>query len=345
MKKLLIWLLISFLFLSGVYAWESRDHLLDTYGTQWEGYVNLIDNFIDKNKDNREKLEALQSKIVTILWSYNFKNTTKDKKTKAVIEFLFEAITDELTFWWLEELEDNTYRFDYTDDSGNYGVYEVKNGMYNGSFWVYDLEDNLVSVSTYKDNVLDGYANLYYPWWTQMEEILTFKDGALEWAYVKYYEQWEIKSEENYKNNVLDGEQKYYYDDWQLSKLENLKMWVRHGKYQEWYNDWQIQVEDNSIDGKFVWKATQWYMNGQKKFESQYNENGKLHWKATSWYSNGQINIQDNWENGVLNWLRTIYSDSTGVSKTEVRYEYGIEKSRRVILPDDAMDFINNIGY
>lgn len=325
MKKLLIWLFISLLSLSGVYAGESRSYLLDTYGTQWEGYVNLIDNFIEKNKNKREKLETLQSKIVTILWSYNFKNTTKDKKTKAVIEFLLEAVNDELIFWNLENLQDGVYRQDRIDESG-YILYQVQGGKMNGSYHTYDAEDNIVSIVTYKDNIVEWLANSFYQWGENIKSIATFSNGLLHWEAKEYYEDGAIKTENNYINNILDGEQNHYLDDWTLIKKENLKMWVRHGKYQEWYNNGQLKVEDNSVDGKFVWKATQWYMNGQKKFESQYNENGNLHWPATSWYSNGEINIQDNWDNWVLNGKRTIYPTSSSRDGTVQIYDYGILK-------------------
>ncbi len=324
MKKILISIIVSLLIFSWVHAWESRDYLLETYGEQWKQYTALIDNFIEKNKDNYEKLWELQEKVWKILRTYKFKNTAKSKKTKAVIEFLYEAINEYALDKNVRSLEDWDYRVNYSDGSGQYILYSVENGKLNGSYNHYDSEWNITVISTYKDDKLDGYANVFYEWGENMKYFYTYKDHMLNWGWIEYYEDWKMKAEWNFTNNTLDWEQKYYLDDWTLIKKENLKMWIRHGVYQEWYNDWQIKVEDNSIDGKFVWKATQWYMNGQKKFESQYNENGKLHWKATSWYSNGQINIQDNWENWVLHGDRIIFNNSEATSATKQPYDYGI---------------------
>ena len=325
MKKILIWIIISFFIFSWTYAylWESRDYLLETYGDEWKKYEILIDNFVEKHKDDREKLQTLQGKIVKLLWSYTFKNTKKSQKTKAIIYFLFEAVNDELAFWSLEDLEDGVYRQDHINNEG-YLLYEVENGKLNGGYNTYDAEGNLTAIFTYKDNIPEWVANTFYEWWENIKSVANFVNGRVNGTWYSYYENGVIESENNYTDDILDGEQNHYLDDWTLIKRENLKMWVKHGKYQEWYNDWQIKIEDNSVDGKFLWKATQWYMNGQKKFESQYNENGKLHWKATSWYSNGQINIQDNWENWVLHGDKIIFNNSEATSATKQPYDYGI---------------------
>jgi len=102
MKKLAISFFITLLTFSWVYAWENRDYLIDTYWEQGKTYAYIIDNFIERNKDNYEKLWKLQEKIEKILSTYNFKNTSKDQKTKAVIEFLFEAIDDTL---WINRVQ------------------------------------------------------------------------------------------------------------------------------------------------------------------------------------------------------------------------------------------------
>ena len=113
----------------------------------------------------------------------------------------------------------------------------------------------------------------------------------------EYFENGQLKSEKNYKDNKLDGQTTEWYRNGQNKYITNFKDGKRVGKWTWWHNNGQIGQEGNFKDGKAGGKWTWWYENGQKQEESNYKD-GKLDGMSTGWKENGQMDYERIYKDG-----------------------------------------------
>ena len=117
-----------------------------------------------------------------------------------------------------------------------------------------------------------------------------YKDNMLNGKSYSWYEKGQLVSEYNYKDGVWDGKQLEWYENGQLATEFGYKDHKRHGQYLEWYDNGQLKHsgmhakygELDLEDGKWF----QWYKNGQKKSEGTVLNN-QSNGKHTEWYENG----------------------------------------------------------
>ncbi len=91
-----------------------------------------------------------------------------------------------------------------------------------------------------------------------------------------YWENGNLKSELNYKNDKLDGKSTWYYEN---------------GK-----KEMEATYKDNVLNGPLL----RWYKNGLPEVESYY-EDGKLQGKAITYNDFGYIVLEENYRNDTLN--------------------------------------------
>ena len=70
---------------------------------------------------------------------------------------------------------------------------------------------------------------------------------------------------EHYQDgNLVSRTKSTYYENGQIKKEENYKDGKKDGKWTDWFDNGQIQFEINYKDGKLHGSVTSWYKNGEK---------------------------------------------------------------------------------
>lgn len=142
----------------------------------------------------------------------------------------------------------------------------------------------------------------------------------------------------------------YYDRQWQGVKYKELAEYVRYdfnfndpqynNKSRIFYINGKLEREGtpvstnkfNGLESKWKGMLTTYYMNGVKKTESNFNDEGFLHGNVISWDEAGNMLSKENYDNGVLNGLSTIYAiDNSGVSLLTY-FENGKPKNNETLM-------------
>ena len=107
--------------------------------------------------------------------------------------------------------------------------------------------------------------------------------------------------------------------------VEDSTLIKKDGSFTQWYENGQKKYEGNYEDGKKDGSFTQWYENGQKSREVRFD--GKEDGLTTEWYENGKKRSEVNYKDGERDGLQTNW------------YENG-QKSREVKFKDDNLVLI-----
>ena len=95
----------------------------------------------------------------------------------------------------------------------------LKDGMWDGSYKSYYINEQLRSEITYKDGKWNGPYKYFYKN-GQLQSEGTFIDNSYEGPFREYYENGQLKEEGTMKDNSLDGPYKVYNEDGKLIKEE-----------------------------------------------------------------------------------------------------------------------------
>ena len=76
------------------------------------------------------------------------------------------------------------------------------------------------------------------------------------------------------KPNNFSGKWLWWYENGQLKWEDNYKNGKEHGKWLYWYENGQLEWEENWKDGKPHGKCLGWFESGQLEYEHNY-KNGK----------------------------------------------------------------------
>jgi antitoxin component YwqK of YwqJK toxin-antitoxin module len=184
--------------------------------------------------------------------------------------------------------------------------WEFKHGKLHGKAISWFPTGHKQSETTFEDGMMTGTA-----WeWDAAGKLLSkinYRDGRSSQPYVKSFP----SGERQYEGHYLGPRQVYKttIDFWngiveiQLSKKEGSPK--RHGKWIEWYENGGKKFEGDFDDDKATGHHTWWYQNGQKRAEGDFKagkENG--HW--TWWHENGLKHLDGLFANGVQTgtWVR-----------------------------------------
>ena len=101
-----------------------------------------------------------------------------------------------------------------------------------------------------------------------------------------YYENGEVLSEINYKDENRDGQCIYYWENGQVFSEVNFKAGKTEGLYKSYYENGQLKEEGNykyTDEGVYSRKDGTWktyYKNGQLKIESTIKDGIPIEWKT-----------------------------------------------------------------
>jgi len=99
------------------------------------------------------------------------------------------------------------------------------------------------------------------------------------------------------KNGQTYGPERRWYENGQLRYEQNWKNGKKDGLERWWRSNGQLEYEWNWKNGEKNGLIRGWYSDGQLRYEENW-ENGLLHGKERVWYINGQLMSEWNWKNG-----------------------------------------------
>ena len=112
-----------------------------------------------------------------------------------------------------------------------------------------------------------------------------------------YYENGEIQTKEEYRENKNNGLYIRYYENGKKSEEGTYKDGEKDGKWTKWDDYGVKDVEETYKDGKLNGLSTWWYENGEKKQEGTYKD-GSREGKWTNWYENGEKKQEGTYKDG-----------------------------------------------
>ena len=218
-------------------------------------------------------------------------------------------------------------------------VAQFENGKLNGTWTIYDQNNQKVFEVTYSKGKRDGVAIWWFPTATKMREA-SFDKGLLDGKVLEWDEQGKltrrdefirgqrvVRQVSRYRPNrpseeqfyldskmVLDGE-----DQWWEAKpapFSTVGQKIQQGPIRRWYENGQPkmrgQYNDDQRVGTFKW----WHSNGGQKLEAAYKKGQKSDmW--TWWHENGMKSIQGEYESNQAIGVWTWWDEDGNVTRQE----------------------------
>jgi len=146
---------------------------------------------------------------------------------------------------------------------------------------------------------------LFRVYWTEDDEVESFKDTGLGLRYEWYYKD----------GKKADGVSKGW---WRNGKLKTTRTWKNgkeNGLYTYWFESGQKRREIPYKNGKANGLITEWFENGQKKLEGTF-KGGLANGLYTHWFPSGQKWSEKTLKNGKFVGLYTIWDEQNLHEKT-----------------------------
>ena len=241
--------------------------------------MSLLKDKIKEKVDNVEIIQDTQYEEYT------------EKKLDGKQDVFEDGVLVETNFYNKGEKLPKYYTY-YSDGSIKeaYDVeeyYDEETGvtLKNGSYIVYDENKKVEKKEQYKNGELDGECvDKDYGYTT----IANYKNGILNGAYVRYYENGNKKVEKNYINGKISGEVKEYYLEGGIQIVSNYKEDKLEGPYMGYYESGKIKekntFKNNNVDGEMI----VYYENGKVKTKGK-AVNGQLQGELNYYYEDGKI--------------------------------------------------------
>lgn len=194
-------------------------------------------------------------------------------------------------------------------------------GKLNGKRTTYYENGNMAASENYKDDLLEGISTSYYPNGGKNCEI-NFINGERNGTFICLYENGAKKNEIDFTSGKLSGKYNIYNEIGALTETYNCKDDKIEGNYFQYYDGKIVKSEavykNGFIEGSYklyypnktlnrenicalgnVTKSTDYFENGAKSFESNYNNKGELE----SYYCfdiDGNKYFEEKYKNGEL---------------------------------------------
>ncbi len=97
--------------------------------------------------------------------------------------------------------------------------------------------------------------------------VIESENGVLR----EWYEEGQLFTEYQFKNERRHGIQKKWYKNGQLMQLYNYKNGKLNGLQQKWYNSGKLKAEWYYLNDQLHGYSKEWYPNGQQKFVKKYD--------------------------------------------------------------------------
>lgn len=229
----------------------------------------------------------------------------------------------------------------YYDNGVLQSLIEYNNGKLCGKYLTYNRDGNPIEIKSY--SCKNSRSQLQGKYLEYEGNVLLkkgyFKDSLMHGTWVQYYPNGILKSENNYKNGELVGEQKYYNNKGNLNYKNSLiestekgkKISVKHGAFVTYHNNGNLSQEGNyEYDKKSgLWRE---YNPSGLLYREIFYKNGKIHGQNNLYTSAGkpelisefyeEIEIEGIKLNNVYHGLREKYKNNGKIDSKEV-YHYG----------------------
>ena len=138
-----------------------------------------------------------------------------------------------------------------------------------------------------------------------------------------YYDSGELKSTENYVDDVRQGESKYYFKDGKLFSTVNYIDDIKQGEYKIFYESGELKRTENYVDDLRQGEWKYYWESGELKRTENYGNLCLL--SITNYSQNGnRINETDNFGKECGDYgstFTTFYENGNIKSKKEMNYE------------------------
>ena len=207
------------------------------------------------------------------------------KDGKIIKSTLINSMKDNTSFSILTDINSSSNSHEVVTDEFSNGLLKQyftfnKKGLLDGESRQYYEEDDIKSISPFKNNVADGVFISYYQN-GNMKEKHAYKNGNEEGEGIFYYKNGKLEEKYFMKNGKLDGEAINYFED---GKIRNKAI----------YKD-DIILEEEVHENNEIKKNT--FKNGEIVQQDIYSKNKKL--KAKKFFlENGKMKIISYHENG-----------------------------------------------
>lgn len=187
----------------------------------------------------------------------------------------------------------------------NYRYWKQDGKVVRYNLWQLEYEANF---DNWKE--LESLHIYYYDNWNIRNQD-SYKNRVLDWKQIEYYENWQIKEESVYGSGKMNWIQVKYYENWQIRSVGNFKDWKENWKWMFFDVSWNVYSERTYISWKLEGKVNNYYYSGVDVFltEGLY-ENWTLI-KEMKYSESWELLYQDEffWENGII--THVIRHDST----------------------------------
>jgi quinoprotein glucose dehydrogenase len=146
-----------------------------------------------------------------------------------------------------------------------------------------------------------------------------YKDDKLSGLSTMYYATGETQREENYSDGILSGLQMVWYKNGKKKREVHYKDWKIDGLYAIWYENGKKESERHFKNGKTDGLLTNWYENGKKESEVHYKD-GKIDGLWTDWDVNGKKKSETYFKNEKIDGLYSTWYEN-GKKESEVHYK------------------------
>jgi antitoxin component YwqK of YwqJK toxin-antitoxin module len=174
----------------------------------------------------------------------------------------------------------------------------------NGEFIMYYEDGTMLAKGNYVNTEMDGDIYFYNENGV-LFNVINYTLGVLKSKY-EYFESGQIKSINNYENDLLNGEFKEYYESGKIKYHYYYKDNKHHGEGKTYYENGNLQAKGNLIEGKNDGLWQYFYENGTLKsmgnlIEGKQDGLWKYHYDNASLaaeivYKNGEIVSQKEYD-------------------------------------------------
>ena len=181
----------------------------------------------------------------------------------------------------------------FVEDSSKVAkVFEVKDGIFHGTWQEYHFNQQLENYGNYKEGKKDG-------------------------IWKSWYENGKLESESLYEDGEFTGKSRSWFLNGDLSRVNNTDKDATRGYVTDYYETGGKEYE--YIYFKWGQIDSEWYKNGQLKFRGKYRYGQLKNEVQTYYHENGQIAQQGKTKKGGKNGIWK-YWHTNGQIKAEGRY-------------------------
>lgn len=168
----------------------------------------------------------------------------------------------------------------------------------NGEMIHYDDDGLMLSRETYEDGLLHGKA-----------EYFSYKNGQ------------KFVTQCSYQNALLHGPRTVYYENGNVKTQENFRYGKLKGERSSFYRNGNTEAKENFLDGKLTGERTLYFPEGGLWYRENYKA-GRLDGERFSYFAGGNVRLEEFYADGLREGLRKVYAENGELLASE-EYHWG----------------------